>query len=48
MLPTNGTVCVLAVRVLDPRLRHRVHRDRLEVGQADLARLAQGEGLDWG
>lgn len=45
---TCWTVCILSLRVLDPSLCYRVNCDCLEVGQADLACLAQGKGLDWG
>ena len=47
-LHTGRTVGVLPLCVMNSRLGYRVHRDGLEVGQADLACLAQRKGLDWG
>ena len=45
---TCGAAGVVSLRVLHPHVRYRVDCDRLEVGQGDLAPLAQGQGLHRG
>lgn len=45
---TGWTVCILPLRVVHSTLCYRVHRDCLEVRQADLPCLGQREGLDRG
>lgn len=47
VIHTSWALCVLSLCVLTSWW-HRVHRDRLQVGQADMSRLAQRERLDWG